>query len=424
MPLRAVARRGEARVGVDGAGLDVVGLGHALDELVQFKRLEEGDQALGVDAVERQLLGRHLEGRIAFEGDEPLRQERLVGVVEHLAGGGADHARKVSGPHERPAEGEVAAEPLQRLGIGGRLALLVERQIGDAEFAGQDRGDLGAGTDLDRLAGERVELCLKFRQARREHSIEFRWPILIGEDRLERAELADQRRGRLRADARHPRHVVGRIADERLDVRHLLGRRAELLDHAGAVEPALGAVARLALQPQFRVVEGDAVADELHQVLVGRDDQHVGAGFRCPAGIGGDEVVRLEAGLLDRDQPERPHSLARQRKLRHELGRGIAAVRLVAGEELVAERVLRLVENDGEMGRLHADGALAEELQDLRAEQAHGAGRQPVRRAHIVFPVLVHGLEIGAEDEGRPVDEENLVAGTKRTRWVGHAGTD
>ena len=130
-----------------------------LHELVQLERLEEGDEALRVEAVEREVLGRHGERRIAVEGDEPLRDERLVGVLEHLAGRRADHAREVAGPHQRAAERVVAAEPLEGLGIGGRLALLVERQVRDAEFCRQDLGDLAAGVDLDGLAGERVDLA-------------------------------------------------------------------------------------------------------------------------------------------------------------------------------------------------------------------------------------------------------------------------
>jgi hypothetical protein len=47
------------------------------------------------------------------------------------------------------------------------------------------------------------------------------------------------------------------------------------------------------------------------------------------------------------------------------------------------------------MARPDADGALADELIELGAEQAHGTGRQPVR-AVIVLRVLIHGLEIGA----------------------------
>src|SRR5690606_19307874 len=148
--------------------------------------------------------------------------------------------------------------------------------------------------------------------------------------------------------------------------------------------------------------------DELHQVLVGGDDEHVGAGLRRLARIGGDEVVRLVAVLLDGLEAEGAHGLAHQGGLRNEIFRGLLPVRLVGRIDLLAEGLLRLVEDDGEMGRGDADRALADELEQLGAEQAHGAGGQAVR-AVVVFPVLVHGLEIGAEDEGRAVDEEDVV---------------
>ena len=404
----------QPRIGLDLGDVDRIGLGDAADELVQLERLEEGDEALRIEAVEGEVLGRHGERGIAVEGDEPLRDERLVGVLQHLAGRRADGAGEVAGPHQRSAERVIAAEPLEGLGIGGRPALLVEGQVRDAELLRQHLGDLAAGVDLDRLPGERVDLALERREPLLEARVERVRPVLVGEDRLERAELGDQRRGGLRPDAGHARHVVGRIADERLHVRHLLRRHAELLDDGGAVEPPLRPVAGLARDAGFEVVEGHAVMDELHQILVGRHDQGLGAGLGGAAGIGRDEIVGLEARLLDRDQAEGLHGLAHERELRHELRRRIGAVRLVVGVDLLAEGVLGLVEDDGEVGRLDADRALADELVELGAEQAQRPGRQPVGRAHVVLPVLVHGLEVGAEDEGGAVDQEDLVAGFQR----------
>ena len=56
------------------------------------------------------------------------------------------------------------------------------------------------------------------------------------------------------------------------------GRHAlPLLDHGGFIEVALGAVARLALGARFEIVEAHQRPHELHQILVGGDDQHVGA---------------------------------------------------------------------------------------------------------------------------------------------------
>ena len=82
------------------------------------------------------------------------------------------------------------------------------------------------------------------------------------QQRFEIAEFVDELRGRLDTDARHARHIVGRVADQRLHVRHLLGRHAELLDHAGAVEPPLGTLAGLALDAGFEGICIRSLSDE------------------------------------------------------------------------------------------------------------------------------------------------------------------
>ncbi|MBV8664040.1 MAG: hypothetical protein JO107_13165, partial [Hyphomicrobiales bacterium] len=47
---------------------------------------------------------------------------------------------------------------------------------------------------------------------------------------------------------------------------------------------------------------------------------------------------------------------------------------------------------------------------------------QPVG-AVIVFLILSNRLEIGAKDEGRAVDEKNVIAGADRTRVLSHGGS-
>ena len=66
------------------------------------------------------------------------------------------------------------------------------------------------------------------------------------------------------------------VAGERLDVDDLVGAEAEIVDDLGRADAPLLAVAG------SRVEHRHARADELHQVLVGRDDQHVGAARRAP----------------------------------------------------------------------------------------------------------------------------------------------
>ena len=104
----------------------------------------------------------------------------------------------------------------------------------------------------------------------------------IGEQRVEVAIFADERRRRLDADAGDAGDVVGGVADQRLDVDDLLRRHAEIIDDALAVDAPLRPVAGLAARARFEIVEDTVIADELHQVLVGGDDEHLGAGGLAP----------------------------------------------------------------------------------------------------------------------------------------------
>ena len=61
--------------------------------------------------------------------------------------------------------------------------------------------------------------------------------------------------------------------------------------------------------------------DQLHQVLVGRDDDHLAALGPGRAGVGRDQVVGLVVLDLDHRQAERARGLAHHRELRHEVVR-------------------------------------------------------------------------------------------------------
>ncbi|MNC47881.1 hypothetical protein D3C75_969670 [compost metagenome] len=96
----------------------------------------------------------------------------------------------------------------------------------------------------------------------------------------------DQLGRRLRPDAGGAGDVVDAVADQGLNLDHLVGGDAELLEHGLFVQAAV----------LHRVVHDDAVADQLHQVLVGRDDDRLAAQVADLAGIGGDQVVGFIAG--------------------------------------------------------------------------------------------------------------------------------
>ena len=231
-----------------------------------------------------------------------------------------------------------------------------------------------------------------------------------GEQRFEVAELVEELRRSLRPDARDARHVVGGIADQRLQLDHLLRPDAEFLVHEIPVDHLVA----------HRVDHGDARPHQLHQVLVGGDDGDGGAGPVGLQRIGRDQVVRLPALLLDAGEVEGARRLADQAELRDEVGGRVGPVRLVIGVELVAKRLGRIVEDDGEMRGLVA-GRLGRpflhQLPDHVAEAGDRADRQAVgfarqRRQRVE----------GAEDEGRAVDQDEVVAGFERGLGGGGGG--
>ena len=134
----------------------------------------------------------------------------------------------------------------------------------------------------------------------------------------ERAVLLDQPLRPLLADPRDARDVVDRVPHEGENVGDLLGRDPEvLLDLSGAVE----------LAPPG-VVHGDVGTHELHEILVGRDQDHVVAGVGRLLCQGAEDVVGLVAvELQDGDtmggeRPAHPGDLAPQ-VVRHGIAVGL-----------------------------------------------------------------------------------------------------
>ena len=128
---------------------------------------------------------------------------------------------------------------------------------------------------------------------------------------------------------------------------------------------------------------------------------------RSPASprIGRDQIVGLEAALLEAGQVEGAHRLADQRELRDQVVRRRRPVRLVVGIELVAEGDFRLVEDDGQMGRPVVRRHVAQQLPQHVAEAEHGIDLQAVG-----FAVQRRQRVIGAENIGGTVDQKDVVA--------------
>ena len=150
------------------------------------------------------------------------------------------------------------------------------------------------------------------------------------EERVERAELADELRGGLLADSRHAGNVVRRVSLERLVVDHLVRPQPEpFIDPRHVVHHRV-------LDAGARCHQADARRHELEHVEVDRDDRRLEVVAVVElARDRPDDVVGLVAGhLVDRD-PEGLHDLPNLRKLVAQVVRHLHAGRLVVGVLLV-----------------------------------------------------------------------------------------
>ena len=189
------------------------------------------------------------------------------------------------------------------------------------------------------------------------------------------------------------------FADQCLQVDHLVWRDAELLHHLGGPD-------RLLLD---RIQHFHARADQLHQILVGRDDGDLTTGLHRRLGIGRDQVVRFPILKLDRWDTERLGSLADQVELRDQIVWRRRAVRLVVLVQAVTERRATGVEDDGDM---RAD-MLPQQLRQHIGETEHCIHRRPVGARHRRQCV------VGAEDKAGPVNQDQVQRPIRRRKLPG-----
>ena len=206
---------------------------------------------------------------------------------------------------------------------------------------------------------------------------------------LQVAVFGDQLGRRLDADAGDTGHVVGRIPGQGLHLDHLVGADAEFLHHL--------------LGPDFAALHGvqhdHAVADQLHQVLVRRDDGDLGAGFLGLTGIGGDQVVGLEAVHVDAGDAEGRGRLADEGELGNQFVRRRRPVGLVFGIDVAAKGLAGAVEH-----HRHVVGVgIGDKLHHHAREAEDRIDRRPVGAGH-----RRQGME-GAEDETGTVDQEDVL---------------
>ncbi len=268
-------------LGVDGDLAVAQGLGHP-----QLQRRGVGDGFVGEAADLRQVVL-----------DDPLgllrrRRRALAVLLLFVEGGDAGLALR------------LALDAVGQIGHGrafGRIAEFLARARQDAlealELQPRDQdGGIGIGlvqrigvlrhrrvvVELHQLLGDARQLGIGLQRFAALGLLDLAGAL---EQRFQAAVFGDQLGGGLDADAGHAGHVVGRIAGQRLHVDDLFRRDAEFLHNLGRAD-------RTVLD---RVQHRDAIAHQLHQILVGRHDGDFGAHRARLVGISGDQVVGLIA---------------------------------------------------------------------------------------------------------------------------------
>ncbi len=214
--------------------------------------------------------------------------------------------------------------------------------------------------------------------------------LRMGEDLLDPPELLDQPERPLRPDPRDAGDVIRDIPHEAENLHDLLRRDAEALLHGGDV---VGLVLH-------RIGHDDVVGDELHQVLVTRDDDDLHPLSRLPAGDRPDDVVGLQPRLFEDRDVQPPDHLFDVGDLGDERVRNRPARGLVVGVGVVAEGGGLDVEGDGDAVRR----LLAQELHQHRREAVDRVGGKPFRVGELPDRVK------GPKQVVAPVDEDKFGA--------------
>ena len=220
-------------------------------------------------------------------------------------------------------------------------------------------------------------------------------PVEPGVNAVERAELRQQIGRRLRPHPRDAGDVVARVAGQREVVAHAARGHAELLAHLGGPVDAVA----------HRVPHHDAVVavvHELHQVLVGADDDDLPAVGERARRHGGDEVVGLEPLLLEAGDVPGADDLLDAGHLLREIRRRGRPGGLVPRVEGVAECPSFGVHGHREPVRLPLGDHLLQHVHGAEHRVRRLAARARERRQRVVR----------AKDVPRDVDEVEDVVGT------------
>ena len=321
--------------------------------------------------------------------------QRLVGAGEREQGHAAGlarssdqllHRRQVAGHRARPRggrgrrPGQIVDQPDElQLGEESARLRLVERP---AHEVLQLHGHGKVVVELDELARPTHHFQIGQRVLAQLGPLDLACPR---QHSLQRAELLEQRRGGLLADAGNAGDVVDLVAREGEQVGDQVRRDAPLLLDLGGAVPLL----------VHAVVAADAAVHELQEVLVAGDDHHFPPQRAGAARQSRDHVVGLPPRQSHRGHVERLEHPPHQRELRPQVLRRCAAGGFVLGVDLAARLFALLVERDGQVRR----APLADGPQQHGGEAVDGVGGDALAGREVRQRV------VGAEDGVRAVDE-------------------
>ena len=204
----------------------------------------------------------------------------------------------------------------------------------------------------------------------------------------------DQQCRCLDPDAGRTRHVIDAIAGQRLNIHHTRRTNAEFLDHTIAIDTLV----------LHRIKHFDAIADQLHQVLVRRHDCDTPPRIARLMGEGRDDIIGLKPLHLFTSDIERFCGDPGQGNLRAQILWHGVTVRLVLVVHIVAERMAALIKDHRHMGR--GIGTIVPV--NIALQHVHKTADRPNGQA-VRFACQRRKRMIGAKDERRSINQMQVT---------------
>ena len=255
------------------------------------------------------------------------------------------------------------------------------------------------GVELHQLPAQQGLLAILFEVLLLGRAADF---VHVREDVLQGAVFLQQVAGRLGADQRHARHVVGRVADQGLVIDDLVRRDAPLLPQDLAIDDLVLA----------DVVELHVLGDQLPAVLVAADDETPPAQLLGQPGDRGHDVVGLEALVGQQGNAQGLDHAMHEADLRHEVLVHVGPARLVLLVKLVAKGLARQVEGTEQKVRL----LRFQQIEQVPRKAIDGIHRLPAGAGHVR-----DGVE-DLVDQGMGIDDPDRLPGKAFGRRRGRFG--